>query len=73
MAAYRKPKLNIRNTFTKWFMDCILLGAIFNTVAFLVIMGILKGQSLEIIGQNIRTVSGISVPGWARCRPRLWQ
>ncbi|KAK4061796.1 hypothetical protein Trihar35433_9396 [Trichoderma harzianum] len=33
------PKFSIRNTLTKWFIDCITAGAIMNTVAFLVIMG----------------------------------
>ncbi|KAI2626784.1 hypothetical protein GGR54DRAFT_629140 [Hypoxylon sp. NC1633] len=50
----QKPKLNLRNTFTKWFIDCITLGAIFNTVAFFALMGILKWQSMEQIMQNIR-------------------
>ncbi|KAI0377137.1 hypothetical protein F5Y04DRAFT_191787 [Hypomontagnella monticulosa] len=52
--AEQKPKLNLRNTFTKWFIDCITLGAIFNTVAFFVLMGILKAQPLAQIQQNIR-------------------
>lgn len=51
----QKPKLNLRNTFTKWFIDCITLGAIFNTVAFFILMGILKRQSMDQIGHNIRT------------------
>ncbi|RYP43869.1 hypothetical protein DL768_009617 [Monosporascus sp. mg162] len=51
----QKPKLNLRNTMTKWFIDCITLGAIFNTVAFLVLMGILKRQPMGQIGNNIRT------------------
>ncbi|OTA97730.1 hypothetical protein M434DRAFT_7675 [Hypoxylon sp. CO27-5] len=51
----QKPKLNVRNTFTKWFIDCITLGAIFNTIAFFILMGILKRQSLDQIGHNIRT------------------
>ncbi|KAI1306366.1 hypothetical protein F5Y03DRAFT_140512 [Xylaria venustula] len=49
-----KPKLNLRNTFTKWFIDCITLGAIFNTVAFFVLMGMLKRQPVAVIGHNIR-------------------
>ncbi|KAI1413657.1 hypothetical protein F5Y13DRAFT_27494 [Hypoxylon sp. FL1857] len=53
--AEQKPKLNLRNTFTKWFIDCITLGAIFNTVAFFILMGILKRQSMDQIGHNIRT------------------
>lgn len=51
----QKPKLNLRNTMTKWFVDCITLGAIFNTVAFFILMGFLKRQSLDQIGHNIRT------------------
>ncbi|KAK8207510.1 hypothetical protein IWZ01DRAFT_484860 [Phyllosticta capitalensis] len=50
-----KPKLNWKNTMTKWFIDCITIGAIMNTVAFLVLMGIMKGQSGAQIGNNIRT------------------
>ncbi len=55
VGAEQKPKLNWQNTFTKWFVDCITLGAIFNTVAFFVLMGFLKHQPLDQIGQNIRT------------------
>ncbi len=47
-------KLNWRNTFAKWFIDCITIGAIGNTLAFLIIMGILKGQLPSKIGYNIR-------------------
>ncbi|KAI0540842.1 hypothetical protein GGR58DRAFT_89880 [Xylaria digitata] len=50
-----KPKLNLKNTFTKWFIDCITLGAIFNTVAFFILMGMLKRQPVVVIGYNIRT------------------
>ncbi|KAI0444726.1 hypothetical protein F4803DRAFT_511029 [Xylaria telfairii] len=50
-----KPRLNLRNTFTKWFIDCITLGAIFNTVAFFVLMGVLKRQPVAIIAHNVRT------------------
>ncbi|KAF4308156.1 Mpv17/PMP22 [Botryosphaeria dothidea] len=50
-----RPKLDLKNTLTKWFVDCITLGAIFNTIAFLVIMGIMKGQSSAQIGLNIQT------------------
>ena len=49
-----REKLNWRNTFAKWFIDCITVGAIGNTLAFLIIMGILKGQSPSKIGHNIR-------------------
>ncbi|KIW31348.1 uncharacterized protein PV07_03005 [Cladophialophora immunda] len=47
-------KKNWRNIWTKWFIDCVTLGAIFNTVAFLVIMGFLNGQPARI-PHNLRT------------------
>ncbi|KAH8167989.1 hypothetical protein CIB48_g216 [Xylaria polymorpha] len=50
-----KPKLNLKNTFAKWFIDCITLGAIFNTVAFFVLMGVLKRQPAAVIAHNVRT------------------
>ncbi|KAM0263948.1 hypothetical protein ACHAQJ_000983 [Trichoderma viride] len=48
-------KFSIRNTLAKWFIDCITAGAIMNTVAFLVVMGILKGQPAVQILSNIET------------------
>jgi hypothetical protein len=56
-AVAEKPKLNVRNTLTKWFVDCITLGAVMNTVAFLLLMGIMKAQSAAQIQNNIRKVS----------------
>jgi hypothetical protein len=53
-AADSKPRLNLRNTFAKWFIDCITIGAILNTVAFYILMGVLKGQSTAQIGHNVR-------------------
>lgn len=50
----RKPKLNIKHTLMKWFIDCMTLGALLNTVGFLVIMGLLKSQPWEQITKNIR-------------------
>ncbi|KAK5956357.1 hypothetical protein OHC33_002934 [Knufia fluminis] len=50
-----KPKLNIKHTLMKWFIDCMTMGALMNTVAFLVLMGVMKGQSTERITNNIRT------------------
>lgn len=50
----KRPKLHWRNIWTKWFIDCITLGAIFNTLAFLIIIGLLKGQPGKI-PHNIRT------------------
>lgn len=55
-----KPKLNLRNTLIKWFVDCLTVGALVNTVAFLVLMGLMKGQGMGVIGQNLRTVSALS-------------
>lgn len=52
-----QSKFSIRNTLAKWFIDCITAGAIMNTVAFLVVMGILKGQPAIQIVSNIKTVS----------------
>lgn len=50
------PKFSYQNTFAKWFVDCITLGAVMNTVAFLVLMGTMKGQSWSQIKSNIGTV-----------------
>jgi hypothetical protein len=52
-----QSKFSIRNTLAKWFIDCITAGAIMNTVAFLVVMGLLKGQPAAQITYNIETVS----------------
>lgn len=52
-----QSKFSIRNTLAKWFIDCITAGAIMNTVAFLAVMGILKGQPAIQIASNIKTVS----------------
>ncbi|PNP49874.1 hypothetical protein THARTR1_09404 [Trichoderma harzianum] len=54
--AATQSKFSIRNTLTKWFIDCITAGAIMNTVAFLVIMGVLKGQPMAQISSNIKAV-----------------
>lgn len=56
----REPKFSMKNTLTKWFVDCISAGAIMNTVAFLIIMGVLKGQASSQIWSNIKTVSSSS-------------
>ncbi|KAI9150432.1 PXMP2/4 family protein [Paramyrothecium foliicola] len=48
-----QPVFSYRNTITKWFVDCITMGAIMNTVAFLVLMGIMKGQGTTQIWNNI--------------------
>lgn len=47
---------SLKNTLTKWFIDCITMGAIMNTLAFLVLMGLMKGQGASQISSNIRTV-----------------
>ncbi|KAI1020101.1 hypothetical protein LB503_006284 [Fusarium chuoi] len=51
----KEPQFSMRNTFTKWFVDCISAGAIMNTIAFLIIMGLLKGQGGSQIWSNIKT------------------
>ncbi|KAH7182496.1 uncharacterized protein B0J16DRAFT_148872 [Fusarium flagelliforme] len=51
----KEPKFSMKNTLTKWFVDCITAGAIMNTIAFLVIMGLLKGQGGTQIVNNIKT------------------
>lgn len=52
-----RGRFSLRNTLTKWFVDCITMGAIMNTIAFLVLMGIMKRQGAAQISANIRTVS----------------
>lgn len=47
--------LSLFNTATKWFIDCITMGALANTVAFLVLMGLLKGQPALRIWDNVRS------------------
>lgn len=61
---HSKPKLNMRNTLIKWFVDCMTLGALINTMAFLVLMGLMKGHGIEKIEQNLRTVS---IPSTSVC------
>ncbi|CAK7203578.1 hypothetical protein SEUCBS139899_006313 [Sporothrix eucalyptigena] len=48
------PRFDWKNTMAKWFLDCISLGTFINTAAFLIIMGVLKGQSVGQIGVNLR-------------------
>ncbi|THY76966.1 hypothetical protein D6C86_02288 [Aureobasidium pullulans] len=40
-----ETKLDWKNTMIKWFVDCMTLGALLNTAAFLILMGIMKGRS----------------------------
>lgn len=56
-----EPKFSLQNTLTKWFVDCITAGAVLNTLAFLILMGIMKGESAAYIWSNIRTVSAASM------------
>ncbi|RFU80184.1 alcohol dehydrogenase [Trichoderma arundinaceum] len=66
-----QSKFSIRNTLAKWFIDCITAGAIMNTLAFLIVMGILKGQPAVQISSNIKTVSIQYLspsPNWQKCR-----
>ena len=51
-----KSNLSIRNTMTKWFIDCITLGALLNTVAFLILINLLKGNSPDGTIRAIRYV-----------------
>lgn len=54
-----EEKVRVRdwwNIFRKWFLDCITMGALLNTVLFLVIMGVLKGKSSEQITTDLRKV-----------------
>lgn len=37
--------------------QCICLGALFNQSAFLILIGLLKGRSVEYIVQSFRNVS----------------
>ncbi|THY31205.1 hypothetical protein D6D00_02346 [Aureobasidium pullulans] len=48
-------KLDWKNTMIKWFVDCMTLGALLNTAAFLILMGIMKGRSPGEIGTALRT------------------
>ena len=50
-------ELDWKNTMIKWFIDCITIGALLNTAAFLIIMGFLKSRSLGEIATALRTVS----------------
>lgn len=56
-------KLDLRNTFSKWFIDCITAGTVMNTLGFLIIMGILKGQGMSQIWHNIKNVRMPSCKG----------
>jgi hypothetical protein len=49
----QKPKLNLRNTIIKTVLDCTL-GAVLNTVAFFILMGVLKRQPANVLWHNVR-------------------
>lgn len=51
-----KTKLDWKNTMIKWFVDCITLGALCNTAAFIIIMGIMKGRTMHQIVGVLRMV-----------------
>ncbi|KAI1171175.1 hypothetical protein F4777DRAFT_566368 [Nemania sp. FL0916] len=60
----KKPSLNLRNTIAKTFIDCTF-GAVFNTVAFFILMGFFKQQPLHQIWYNIRHETiGVIVAGY---------
>lgn len=52
-----KRKLNIKNTLTKWFIDCMTVGALVNTAVWIFLVSLLKGLPKEKIVINVRTVS----------------
>ncbi|PHH76254.1 hypothetical protein CDD82_4066 [Ophiocordyceps australis] len=54
-ASHVAPVFSWRNTVAKCFIDCITLGAFANTLAFLLIMGLLKAQPRALIWHNIAT------------------
>ncbi|THZ86799.1 hypothetical protein D6C84_02162 [Aureobasidium pullulans] len=49
-----ETKLDWKNTMIKWFVDCMTLGALLNTAAFLILMGIMKERSPGEIGTALR-------------------
>ncbi|CAK3749078.1 hypothetical protein D6C85_07007 [Lecanosticta acicola] len=48
-------KLDWKNTMIKWFVDCISMGALLNTTAFLILMGLMKGRTWNEIATALRT------------------
>lgn len=62
-------RLDIRNTFVKWLLDVILVGSPGNVTAFLVIMGLLKGENWATISHNLQTVCTLSHKGQPMCYP----
>jgi len=60
-AAAPVAPLSVKNTLTKWFIDCITVGALLNTVVFLMLMGLMKGRSPTQICAAIRSVGRIEL------------
>ncbi|CAG5178572.1 uncharacterized protein ALTATR162_LOCUS8768 [Alternaria atra] len=42
------------NIFRKWFTDCITMGALLNQSMFLILIGLMKGKTVAMIGQDFR-------------------
>jgi hypothetical protein len=42
------------NIFRKWFTDCITMGALLNQSMFLILIGLMKGKTAAMIGQDFR-------------------
>ncbi|KAH6877526.1 uncharacterized protein J4E87_009136 [Alternaria ethzedia] len=42
------------NIFKKWFTDCITMGALLNQSMFLILIGLMKGKTVAMIGQDFR-------------------
>jgi len=40
------------NIFKKWFTDCITMGALLNQSMFLILIGLMKGKTVAMIGQD---------------------
>jgi len=51
-----KGAINWKNTCIKSFVDCITLGAIWNTLLFLTMLGVLKGRGFEEVLASLRNV-----------------
>ncbi|KAK3082144.1 hypothetical protein LTS18_002936 [Coniosporium uncinatum] len=49
-----KGAIDWKNTCIKSFVDCITLGAIWNTLLFLIMLGVLKGRGLEEVLASLR-------------------
>ncbi|KAF2734801.1 hypothetical protein EJ04DRAFT_534653 [Polyplosphaeria fusca] len=43
------------NVWMRWFTDCITIGAIFNTLMFLILMGTMKGKGLTEVMTDVQT------------------